>query len=188
MRSTLAIAAIALFTVWITWRAKAIEMGGSRSHAAKLPLHKPAPAFTLPALDGHPVSLADFRGRNVVVTFWASWCGPCRMELPALRTFYARTHKNDAAFEIIAISIDASREDAAQAAAELKIPFLVLHDPGQKTADKYGIDAIPTLFVIDKNGDVSYSNIGFDMSMEIMLAQQLGVKNYNPASPEGSDQ
>ena len=187
MRSTLAIAAIALFTVWITWRAKALEMGASRSHAAKLRFTSPLllsrfpPSTAIPSPSPTSAAATSSSRSGQAGADRAAW------NCPLCSTFYARTHKNDAAFEIIAVSIDTSREDAAQAAAELKIPFLVLHDPGQKTADKYGIDGIPTLFVIDKNG-VSYSNIGFDMSMEIMLAQQLGVKNYNPANPEGSGQ
>jgi peroxiredoxin len=178
----LAIAALVLFTIWITWRAKALETGSTRTHSAhQPPLNKPAPAFNLPALDGHPVTLADYRGRNVVVTFWASWCGPCRTEMPILRTFYQRTHKHDTDFDILAISIDFAREDAATAAAELKIPFPVLHDSSGKVSDQYGVDAIPALFVIDKKGDIAYAHTGLDMGFEIVLAQQLGIKNYSPA-------
>ena len=185
MRSTLAIAAIALFTVWITWRAKAIEMGGSRSHTAKLRFTRPLLLSRFPPSTAIPSPSPTSAAATSSSRSGQAGADRAARNRPLCSTFYARIHKNDAAFEIIAVN---SREDAAQAAAELKIPFLVLHDPGQKTADKYGIDGIPTLFVIDKNGDVSYSNIGFDMSMEIMLAQQLGVKNYNPANPEGSDQ
>ena len=179
----LTVAVLALFTAWITWRAKALETGLSNNHSAHYPpLNKPAPTFSLPTLDGHPVTLADYRGRNVVVTFWASWCGPCRMEMPILRTFYERTRKQNNDFVILAISIDSERGDAATAATELKIPFPVLHDGSGKVSDQYGVDAIPTLFVIDKKGDLTYAHTGLDMGIEIMLAQQLGIKNYSPIS------
>jgi peroxiredoxin len=177
----LTVAILALFTVWITWRAKALETGLSNNHSAHFPpLNKAAPAFSLPTLDGRPVTLADYRGRNVVVTFWASWCGPCRMEMPVLRTFYERTRKQDNDFVILAISIDSDPGDAATAATELRIPFPVLHDASGKVSNQYGVDAIPTLFVIDRKGDLTYAHTGLDMGIEIMLAQQLGIKNYSP--------
>jgi peroxiredoxin len=181
-RSTaLAAAGLALFTLWITWRAKAIELGGSRPHSGRhLTLNKPAPGFQLKALDGHTVDLTDYRGRNVAITFWASWCGPCRLEMPVLRGFYQRARKQSSDFEILAISLDSEAEDAAKAAAELKMPFLVLHDADGKVSDKYGVEAIPTLFVVDKKGDLIYTSTGLDGSLEILLAQQLGIKNYSP--------
>jgi len=177
--ATAATAALALFTVWITWRAKVLEAGSMRPHSGHhVTLNKPAPPFRLTALDGRNVDLAEYRGRNVAITFWASWCGPCRMEMPVLRTFYEKARKQSTDFEILAISLDIQREDAAIAAKELKIPFPVLHDAGGKVSDQYGVEAIPTLFIVNKHGDLTYSNTGFDMSLEIMLAQQLGIKNY----------
>jgi peroxiredoxin len=174
-----ATAALALFTIWITWRAKALEAGSMRPHSGRhVTLNKPAPPFRLTALDGRNVELADYRGRNVAITFWASWCGPCRMEMPLLRTFYEKARKQSSDFEILAISVDTEREDAAIAAKELKIPFPVLHDAGGKISDLYGVEAIPTLFVVNNKGDLTYTNTGLDMSLEVMLAQQLGIKNY----------
>ena len=177
--AVLATAGLALFTVWITWRAKAIEIGTARPHGGRhLTLDKPAPGFRLTALDGRSVDLADFRGRNVAITFWASWCGPCRMEMPVLRNFYAKARRQASDFELLAISVDTEREDAANAAKELNIPFPVLHDIGGKVSGQYGVEAIPTLFIVNKNGDLTYTSTGLDMSLEIMLAQQLGIKNY----------
>jgi peroxiredoxin len=179
--AAVATAGLALFTVWITWRAKALEIGGMRPHSGKhLTLNKPVPGFRLTSIDGRTVDLAELRGRNVAITFWASWCGPCRMEMPVLRTFYEKARPKASDFEVLAISLDTEREDAAIAAKELKIPFPVLHDAGGKISDQYGVEVIPALFVVNKNGDLIYSSTGFDMSIEMMLAQQLGIKNYSP--------
>jgi peroxiredoxin len=179
--ATAALAVLAAFTVWITWRAKAIETGhgGSGGQVTELD-GKPAPDFHLAALDGRTVSPADFRGKKLVLSFWASWCGPCRMELPALAKFYQQTHKSDADYEIVSISVDDERAAAETAATELKVPFAVLLDPNSKTLQKYGVDAIPALFVIDKDGKVIHGQTGFAPGFEFVLAQQLGIKNYNP--------
>jgi peroxiredoxin len=104
------------------------------------------------------------------------------MEAPALRTFYQRTHKPDAGYEVLAISLDETREAAQEAASELKMPFPVLLDSAQKVAQEYLVEAIPALMVIDKTGRVRYSSVGFDMTMGIMLAQQLGIKDYTPVT------
>ena len=180
--AALAVAGLAVFTIWITWQAKALELRVRGNNPGAALTGKPAPDFALPSLDGRTVSLADYRGRKVVLSFWASWCGPCRMEAPVLRTFYERTHKESADYEVLAISLDDTREAAQTAAAELKMPFPVLLDVSSKVAGRYLVEGIPTLVVIDRDGKVQYSSVGFDMTMGILLAQQLGIKNYTPTA------
>jgi peroxiredoxin len=185
-----ALAALAALTVWITWRAKAIEtrLGGHGAGGQVTALEgKPAPDFHLASLDGRTVSPADFRGKKLVVAFWASWCGPCRMELPALEKFYRQTHKDDADYAIVSINIDDDRAAAEAAAAQLKVSFAVLLDPASKTSRTYGVDAIPALFVIDKDGKVMHGQVGFAPGFELILAQQLGIKNYNPIAGATDD-
>ena len=180
----MAIAGLAAFTVWITWRAKALESNFhvlERQAQVKL-LNKPAPDFTLKALDGATVSLADFRGKQrVVVSFWASWCGPCRMEVPSLRAFYQKAHKPGADFEMVAVSIDDDGDAARQFAASSRMPFPVLLDSGQKAATAYGVESIPQLYVIDKSGKVTYGHTGLDPAVEYALARELGIKDYMPS-------
>src|SRR5262249_33490397 len=114
--------------------------------------------------------------KKFVLSFWASWCGPCKTEMPVLRQFYER-HRGDAdKFELLAISIDEEQHDAERAATEMKLPFPVLLDPKSQAAELYGVDAIPALFIINENGKVIYAHVGFDPTLEFILAQKLGVK------------
>lgn len=183
----LAIVALAIFTVFITWKAKSLEKRLQERSEASALVSKKAADFALPALDGKTVSLANYHGKKkVVVSFWASWCGPCRLELPALAEFYKKYHKDSSNFEILAISIDDDRAAAEAYASKAKLPFPVLLDLDSKAADAYSVEAIPSLFVIDQNGTVVYGNTGMDMAMEVRLAVQLGI-DLKPKKPGAAD-
>lgn len=169
-----AIGALALFTVWITWRAKALEIRINHGDDSIRILHEQAPDFRLQSIDGRTFSLADYRGKKkVIVTFWASWCGPCRMETPVLREFYQQHAKSLSEFEILAISIDESPGAAKDAATEWKMPFPVLLDTEHQAAQAYEVFSIPELLVIDKGGRVEYGHIGFDSNIGFTLANLL---------------
>ncbi len=155
-------------------------------------VNKKAGDFSLQGLDGQTVTLADYRGKKkVIVSFWASWCGPCRRELPVLADFYKKYHKDGSNFEILAISIDDDRADAEAYASQAKLPFPVLWDPANKAAEAYSVEAIPSIFVIDSNGTIVYGSTGMDMAMEVILATQLGIdlKSKKPgvADDDGSN-
>jgi peroxiredoxin len=170
------ISILAIFTVFITWRAKALESALLLRAETPALTNGVAPEFSLPSLDGQTVSLADYKGKKkLIVSFWASWCGPCRLEMPALRAFYERYHKTSPNFEIVAISIDDERAPAEAFATQAKLPFPVLLDLTGKTATAYGVESIPILYVIDENGRVIYGHVGFDMTLEMQLVLQLGL-------------
>lgn len=171
-----AISALALFTLFITWQAKSLEKRiHERSEAFAL-VNKQGADFALLSLDDQRVKLADYRGKKkVVLSFWASWCGPCRMELPILADFYRKYHRSDSNFEILAVSVDDDRAEAEAYARKAKLPFPVLLDLDSKVADSYSVDGIPTMFVIDTNGTILWGNSGMDTAMEVRLALQLGI-------------
>ena len=172
-----AIAVLAAFTIFITWRVKRLEKSVLSRTAASVMIAKSAPEFTLAALNGDAVSLADYRGKKtVVVSYWASWCGPCKVELPELREFYQRYRKADANFEILAISIDEQKADAEKYAEAEKLPFPVLLDPQSKTAEAYSVEGIPTMFVIDKGGKIVHAHAGLGQAMQIQLMGELGLQ------------
>ncbi|HKF23938.1 MAG TPA: TlpA disulfide reductase family protein [Candidatus Angelobacter sp.] len=176
-KAILGLIALAALTILLTWRARIIEraLQGEREEPALV--GKTAPDFSASTLDGRTVSLAEFRGqKKVVVSFWASWCGPCRLEMPGLIKFYKDHHDASSDFEILAVSIDEDTRDAADFATAQKLTFPVLLDPRQKIADAYQVEGIPTMFIIDKDGKIISGQIGYDMTMEFRLAGMLGIK------------
>ncbi|GAC1618944.1 MAG: hypothetical protein PVS2B2_28480 [Candidatus Acidiferrum sp.] len=174
--SIAAIAVLAAFTVFITWRVKKLQLSLRDRGETSFLTGKMAPNFSLPSLDGRTVSLADYRGKEkIVVSFWASWCGPCRLETPALKKFYERYRKTSGNFEFLAISIDEDRGAAQVYATESQMPFPVLLDLKGTVSDAFGVNSIPTIFVIDESGKVVYGQTGYDASLEIPLAMHLGL-------------
>jgi len=168
---------LAMFTVFLTWRTKSLEETIDRRRPTPELLSKNAPDFSLPTLDTRTISLAEYRGKKtVVVSYWASWCLPCRVELPELRDFYKTYHHENSDFEVLAISLDEEKSDAEQYASAEKLPFPVLLDPKSKAAAAYSVDGIPTLFVINKNGEVTYVQEGLETGLQFQLISQLGIE------------
>lgn len=178
-----ALVLLAAFTIFITWRAKKLEAAiRDRADEPEL-INKAAPSFELQALDGQKVALADYHGKKkLVLSFWASWCGPCKAEMPTLRQFYQHHRKDADKFELLAISIDDEQRDAERFATEMKLPFPILWDAKGQASQAYGVEAIPALFIINENGRVTYAHVGFDATLEFVMDQQLGFK---PTSHSG---
>lgn len=113
-----------------------------------------APGFTLPDLAGKKVSLSDFKGHPVVVNFWATWCGPCKLEMPWLEEF--ATKYQPQGLEILGLSQDdgASAKDIATAAKHIGVNYPILM-PDEKVAKEYGgVDYLPETFYVDRAGKV----------------------------------
>jgi len=111
------------------------------------------------------------------------------VELPEMKRFYEKYHKDNSDFEFVAISIDDDRESAEIYAQKAKLPFPVLLDLRHEAADAYSVEAIPATFIVDKDGKVKQTQTGLDETMEIKLAIELGIKMENgiPQSSGKSD-
>jgi len=119
----------------------------------------PAPDFTFPDLNGSSVSLSDFRGKVVFVNVWATWCPPCREEMPSMQKLY-ETFKG-LHLEILAVSIDSNGSEAVTPFMEkLNLTFPVLLDPESKIWGLYGLTGVPESFIIDREGIVVKKIIG----------------------------
>lgn len=122
-----------------------------------------APDFELTTLDGKTVRLSDYRGKKVMLNFWATWCPPCKAEIPHMQKFYDEV-KGD--IEILAVNID-TENDVAGFAKKMQIHFPILLDKDEKVMNTYQILTIPTTFFIDKDGLIQNKFMGA-MSLEKM--------------------
>ncbi len=112
-----------------------------------------APPLELPDIAGRHVALSELRGRPVIVNFWATWCQPCRRELPSLEELHRRFEP--AGLRVLAVSIDADPQELDRFVADASIPFVVLRDPEGKAAAAYGVTTVPSTFLVDAAGRVS---------------------------------
>ena len=113
---------------------------------------EPALNFTLEDIQGRPVHLEAYRGRVVLLNFWATWCVPCRVEMPSLERLY-QTYQEQG-LVVVAVAAGEGREKVAPFVQEYALSFPVLVDPNSKVTDDYRVWAIPTTFVIGARGEV----------------------------------
>lgn len=122
-------------------------------------LRKPAPEFALKDADGRTVRLADFRGRVVLLNFWATWCGPCRVEIPWFMEF-ERRHKGQG-FAVIGVAMDEEGWDVVKPfVADLNVNYRILLGADSVAQLYGGVDSLPTTFLIDRQGKVAAVHIG----------------------------
>ncbi len=113
----------------------------------------PAPDFTLQNLDGEEVSLHQLRGKYVLVNFWATWCGPCKIEMPSLENLYQRFKSKN--FSLLAISNDMfGAKIVAPFVKAHRLSFPVLLDQQLQASNKFGVVSLPTTFMIDPEGNI----------------------------------
>ena len=118
-----------------------------------------APDFTLQSSTGENVRLAEQRGQVVMLNFWASWCGPCRKEMPLLDEISQRY--SAAGFVLYGVNVEEDNTDAKKLIKELGVTFPILYDTESKASSLYNVDAMPTTVLIDKQGVIRYVNRGY---------------------------
>jgi peroxiredoxin len=120
---------------------------------------KTAPDFTLKDADGRAVRLSDYRGKVVLLNFWATWCGPCKIEIPWFMEF-EQEHK-DRGFAVLGVSMDEDGWDAVRPfLAQLRVNYRTLLGTDLVAQQFGGVDALPTTFVIDREGRIAATHVG----------------------------
>ena len=112
-----------------------------------------APQFSVPSLDGHELTLKDHQGKFLLVNFWATWCGPCKVEMPSLESLYQKfKHRN---FSVIAVSNDVFGAQVVKPYIQAQnLTFPVGLDPKLKLSNQFGVISLPTTFLIDPQGKI----------------------------------
>lgn len=136
----------------LTWSATAGELSGA------------APGFALTVKDGGEMALADLKGQVVMVNFWASWCGPCREEMPHLEALYQRY--SSLGFTLLGVNVDKDSKDSLKFLADTPVSFPVLFDPTSKVSELYDVVAMPSTVMIDRNGNLRYIHHGYKPGYE----------------------
>ena len=119
----------------------------------------PAPSFSLATKDGQPFALEDLKGQVVMINFWATWCGPCRKEMPLLDALYQRYSK--LGFTLVGVNVEENPSGADEFLRETPVSFPILYDSENKVSKLYDVNAMPSTVLVDRQGNMRYLHKGY---------------------------
>jgi peroxiredoxin len=130
-----------------------------------------APDFTLPSAAGGNLRLQEQRGQVVMLNFWATWCAPCRREMPQLNRIYGKYRA--AGFLLLGVNVDQDTSNARGVASKLGVQFPVLFDAKQSVSRMYDLSTMPSTVIIDRDGRVRYIHLGYKEGYEDAYEKQV---------------
>ena len=139
--------------------------------ASALEIGDIAPNFTLKNTQGENLNLVEQRGQIIVINFWASWCGPCRKEMPILQTFHNKY--NSLGMSVWGINVEQENQAGRDFLAGLNLSFPIFFDSRNTVAADYQVEAMPTTVIIDRNGKVRYAFKGYKDGYEQKYAKAI---------------
>lgn len=131
----------------------------------------PAPDFTLKTLEGPNLRLQEQRGKVVLLNFWATWCGPCREEMPQLNKLFEKY--KPLGFTLLGVNVDEDSRNAAGVATQLGVKFPVLLDSDKRVSKLYQLSTMPSTVMIDRDGRVRFLTRGYKSGTELEYDQQI---------------
>jgi len=132
---------------------------------------QPAPDFALKSATGENMRLSEYRGDVVMINFWATWCGPCRQEMPLLDEMYARYQR--VGFNLLGVNIDDDSRRAMKMIDELGVSFPVLFDSRKEVSKLYEVEAMPVTVLVDREGRVRHVHHGYKPGYEQKYLDQI---------------
>lgn len=124
----------------------------------------PAPDFTLKTNNGNNMRLSELRGQVVLINFWASWCGPCRQEMPLLDDIHSKYSK--LGFTVLGVNVDKDPKQADKILKDIPVTFPILYDSESSVSKTFNVNAMPTTVIVDRNGEMRFLHLGYKPGYE----------------------
>lgn len=130
-----------------------------------------APDFTLKSHSGQNIRLSEYRGEVVLINFWASWCGPCRQEMPLLDELH--NQYNALGFTVLGVNVEQDPYQARKLLKDMPVSFPVLFDDRSVVSKQYDVIAMPSTVLVDRNGNMRYLHKGYKPGLEEVYLEQV---------------
>jgi len=134
-------------------------------------MFKPTPNVAVHTADGVTVQLADYKGKVVLIDFWASWCPPCKTSFPALDALYRAYQAKG--LEVLAVNLDERRQDADSFLDAHPHGLTVLYDPKGVSPQAFGVKGMPSSFLIDRAGNIRFTHMGYSGNVDDSYRQEI---------------